>query len=92
MTKDMDNDDLLLEQLASLGHEQWVTWAKQVLDTEPGLSPTRKNNWRQYMRPYNELPEEIKEYNREWARKVCKIFKFFCEDFRAGKCPHGASK
>lgn len=60
----------LLEYVAHLEHEQWMTWAKTLMESEPGLSTSRFQRWQTLMVPYQELPEEMKEFDREWARKV----------------------
>lgn len=60
----------LIERLADIEHRQWMQWAKTLLETEPGLSEKRRKRWTELMRPYEELPEEWKESDREWARHV----------------------
>lgn len=62
----------LLERLAELEHEQWMAWAKRIMETEP-ISEERRQRWQRYMVPYAELPEEVKEQDREWARKVLEV-------------------
>lgn len=65
--------DTLIERLAELEHEQWMAWAKRIMETEP-ISEERRQRWQKYMVPYAELSEEVKEQDREWARKVLAIF------------------
>jgi hypothetical protein len=60
----------LLERLAELEHEQWVAWAKAVAAE---VSPERRARWEAYFVPYALLPEEVKEQDREWARKVLEV-------------------
>jgi hypothetical protein len=62
-------DDELLERLAALEHEQWTAWSQTVADE---VSEERRRRWAAYWVPYPELPEEVKEQDREWARKVLK--------------------
>jgi hypothetical protein len=57
----------LLEQLAELEHEQWVAWSRAVAAE---VSEGRRRRWQECWVPYAELPEEVKEVDREWARKV----------------------
>ena len=57
----------LLERLAELEHEQWVSWSKGVAHE---VSPERRRRWQEYWVPYDALPEEVKEEDRVWARKV----------------------
>jgi hypothetical protein len=61
------DDRSLVERLAELEHEQWQTWARAVLDE---VSPERRLRWQAYFVPYADLPEEVKEQDRVWARKV----------------------
>lgn len=69
----MNKDDLiqkeLLEELAELEHEQWITWASDIAKKEK-LSPERLARWNKYLIPYHDLPEDVKEHDRKWARKV----------------------
>lgn len=62
----------LLEQLAELEHDQWWKWAKTLMEKE-NLSPDRIARWKKDMVPYAELPEDVKEYDRKWARRVLDI-------------------
>ena len=63
----------LLEELAALAKKQWDTWAKVLMDTED-LSAERVERWQRYLAmSYDELPEEAKELDRVWARKVLEI-------------------
>jgi hypothetical protein len=57
----------LLERLAELEHEQWVAWSRAVAGE---VSAERRRRWQECWVPYAELPEEVKELDREWARKV----------------------
>jgi hypothetical protein len=65
-------EDVVLEELAALEHEQWVYWSKSVCETE-NLSPERVERWKKFWCPYNELDEETKEHDRVWARKVMAV-------------------
>jgi hypothetical protein len=57
----------LLERLAELEHEQWVAWSRAVAAE---VAPERRRRWEACWVPYAELPEEVKEQDRVWARKV----------------------
>lgn len=61
-----------LEALAALEHEQWMTWAKRIMESEP-ISQERKDRWAKFMIPYNQLTEDAKNQDRQWARKVLEI-------------------
>jgi len=63
------NESLLLERLSSLEHDQWMNWAKTILKTE-NISKERAERWEECFVPYSNLTEEMKEYDREYARKV----------------------
>ena len=61
----------LLERLAALEHEQWVHWARAVSEE---VSEERRKRWEKYFVPYDQLPEDVKKSDREWANKAIKIF------------------
>jgi hypothetical protein len=65
----------VVEALAALEHEQWVTWAKNLIETEPDLSPVRRRRWAEFFVPYDQLDEETKDQDRKWARKALRIVK-----------------
>jgi len=58
----------LLEKVSALVHENWMAWAKDVMEKKDEL-PERFKKWEKEMIPYEELPDEAKEYDREWGRK-----------------------
>ena len=60
----------VIEALAELEHEQWMSWAKEVARSEPFLTEGRKARWLLAMIPYSSLTEEQKEHDRVWARKA----------------------
>lgn len=62
----------LREKLSELEHEQWMKWAKTVLKEEE-ISEKREKRWKKDFVPYKDLPEETKDFDREWADKVIKI-------------------
>lgn len=59
----------ILEKLASIEHEQWVEWSKNLAKTEV-LSERRLQRWQELWIPYFELHEDAKEHDRKWARKA----------------------
>ena len=63
----------LLEALSDLEHQQWIKWAKSIIDSEP-ISEARKQRWLTMMVDYKDLPDNIQEYDREWARKVMALY------------------
>lgn len=62
----------LKEELAALEHEQWMTWAADLMATE-NLSQKRLDRWKPFMVPYEQLSEKVKEYDRRWAEKIWSI-------------------
>jgi hypothetical protein len=71
ITIDLD-DPRVLELLADLEHKQWMKWAESMVKTE-NLSQKRKDRWVTMFSPYEDLPEKIKDYDREWARKIIAV-------------------
>ena len=64
----------ILEKLANLEHQQWVKWSQDISSKEI-LSNERLTRWRNLWCEYRFLSEEMKEFDREWARKVLLIIK-----------------
>jgi len=65
----------LIEELSALEHKQWWDWAKNILETED-ITEEREKRWKKdSFKPYEELSEEQKDMDREWAEKVLKIVK-----------------
>lgn len=62
----------LIERLAALEHDQWMTWAKVVLKE---VKPERQARWNDFFVPYEFLSEKDKEMDRVWARKVIMVIK-----------------
>ena len=60
-------DDSLLERLAELEHEQWMAWSQSVAGE---VSAERRQRWQACWVSYADLPDEVKELDRLWARKV----------------------
>jgi hypothetical protein len=67
-------DEELLERLSDLEHQQWANWAQSILKSET-ISEERKERWNTMFVNYEYLPDNIKEYDREYARKVMAIVK-----------------
>ena len=72
-SKDL-TDEEIIESLAELEHEQWMKWADTIMQTEK-ISDARFARWASCMIPYGELTEEMKEFDREWARKALAILR-----------------
>jgi hypothetical protein len=72
-------EDLLIEYLAEIEHEQWCKWSRELAKKEP-ISETRRARWESFWIPYGLLSDETKEEDRKWARKVLKTVRVN-EDF-----------
>lgn len=70
--KNKELEERVIEQLAELEHQQWVDWAITIMNQE-SISEERRERWIKYLCAYNELSEDVKEYDRKWARKVYKV-------------------
>jgi len=67
-------DEEIIESLAELEHEQWMKWAETIMQTEK-ISDARFARWASFMITYADLTEEMKEFDREWARKALAILR-----------------
>ena len=66
------NADDLLEALAELKHDQWLHWSQSIAaHVEPALCERWKHLWG----PYADLPNDIKELDRVFARKVIALLR-----------------
>ncbi len=74
----------LIENIAELEHKQWMEWSRSIINElmgDPfdthyhvGVRVAEKHQeWLKYWKDYSELSEEMKERDREWARKVINI-------------------
>lgn len=83
-----NNNNELLEKLATIEHVQWEWWSRNIAslletcireieDGNPGVATSimeeKIKNWKNYYVSYDELPEDIKELDRYWARQVLNI-------------------
>lgn len=69
---DIEKD--IIEKLADLEHQQWMLWAKDILKSEK-INEERAKRWKDLFIDYKDLSEEMKDKDREWARKAYKIIK-----------------
>jgi len=65
-------DPAVVERVAEVEHEQWMAWSK---DVAAEVSPERRSRWQKFWIPYKDLPDEVKELDREWARKALRAAK-----------------
>ena len=62
----------LIEKLAELEHDQWVSWSKHIAKTW-FLDTDTKERWEASWVPYNQLSEEMKAKDRVWAVKSLEL-------------------
>jgi RyR domain len=62
-----------IEKLAELEHEQWMSWVKAIWNE---ISAERRARWTPMLIPYEDLSDDAKEQDREWARKVLGAVRF----------------
>jgi hypothetical protein len=67
MNRTLTTDSELIETLAELEHEQWMHWSRAVA---AAVSCATREQWARSWVSYAELPEDVKEADRVWARKV----------------------
>ena len=65
----ISNDYDEIEILAEIEHVQWEEWSKDISSKE-SLSTERVERWKTYWKVYNELPHEVKEQDRKYAKIV----------------------
>lgn len=65
-------EDELLERLAEVEHEQWMAWSQSVAAE---VSAERRQRWQACWVTYEDLPEDVKELDRLWARKVLEVLR-----------------
>jgi hypothetical protein len=89
----------LLEILADLEHQQWEHWSKTIARSlEKIIKLLNENktqeavgwlesiikNWEKNWKPYKKLPEDIKDFDREWAEKVLDYVPIKCPMWQCG--------
>lgn len=62
-----------IEAMASVEHDQWMQWAKSLLESE-SLSLDRMHRWEKLMVPYDQLSEEMKDHDRQWAKAALEAY------------------
>jgi hypothetical protein len=63
-----------LEQVSKAIHEFWVSWADELINSEPNLSKERIERWkRDCFVEYEKLNDEMKELDRKFANKILEL-------------------
>jgi hypothetical protein len=65
-------DRPLIEALSVIEQEQWMHWSQAVAGDVPAATRAK---WRQSWVAYSKLPEDLKEADRLWARKVVDLLR-----------------
>ncbi len=65
--RNSDSRRKTVERVAEVEHLQWTAWSQNVA---PEVGPERRARWKKYWIPYKDLPEDVKELDRQWARKA----------------------
>jgi hypothetical protein len=64
--------DELIEALAAIEHAQWMHWSLAVAGN---VAAATRDKWQRSWVNYAELPDELKEADRVWARKVVSLLR-----------------
>ena len=67
------DQQMLLQKLSVLEHEQWTSWAKKILETE-NISEETRAKWASYFVDFQDLPAEIQNLDRDFAKKSLDVF------------------
>jgi hypothetical protein len=62
----------LIEALAEIEHAQWMHWSQAVAGN---VAAATRDKWQRSWVDYAELPDELKEADRVWARKVVSLIR-----------------
>lgn len=63
------------DQLARIEHEQWKSWASELLESEENLSPERKERWTKLIEmDWDDLTEMDKSTDLAWVSQVFSVF------------------
>ena len=66
--------DELREIFANLEHEQWMKWSKHIRANN-SIPRDLLIKWEKNWKPYSELDEKTKDYDRVWADKIIEELK-----------------
>lgn len=65
-----------VELVAEIIHKNWMLWATELLQNEPHISTERKQRWEnECLLPYNELSEQMKNLDRQFAIEIIEKLK-----------------
>ena len=67
-----NSKDDLIEALAAIEHEQWMHWSQAAAADVTGATRAK---WQRSWTNYAALPDDLKEADRVWARKVVTLLR-----------------
>jgi len=72
MTKENYIQKALLEKIATLTHQEWEKWSKELAKSE-NLTKTKLESWKKLWVDYSKLPKAQKTKDLIWAEKFMEI-------------------
>ena len=76
----------VVDRISTVIHEEWMEWSKSISDIESYNQLILKvNRWEELWIPYGQLSEELKEKDREYARKIIRAFEYGGEKMSENK-------
>lgn len=80
--KDIEESELR-EALSDLEHKQWASWVGSVIkriEDEGEISEEKIESWKDLASTkYEDLTEEMKDLDREWADKILKLLRKYMD-------------
>ena len=65
-----------VDRIAKIIHDGWMEWTKSLSDIEDfDQLISEADRWEKLWVPYEQLSKEMKEKDREWARKIIRVEK-----------------
>ena len=91
LSKSLSDEELqsseLLEGLSELVHDQWWDFAEKIA---PEISSAHAQAWEKMFVPYDELPDEEKEKDRMFAKRI--VFRLQNKEASTSKALHSNTK
>jgi hypothetical protein len=73
MNMPLPNPDAdLMEARAEIEHEQWLHWSRTVA---ADVTDATRAKWQRSWTDYAALPDDVKEADRVWARRVITLLR-----------------
>lgn len=68
----------LLEDLSDMVHQQWMAWSKGLCEEGELISKKRCERWESYWVDYKDLPEKVKDIDRDIAQRYMSVVLKHC--------------